>query len=136
MWHTCKVCLFTHSCWCGGKKCRCWMNLWESKVASNIVMLYDIDDKELLISLIKSKNTLQSILDKFWIESTQTVAKNYEGNSVEVLDVNFAKGLWMKSVYCEYKSFNENAECVFCSRIRKEWYLKPCLYYISKKWTT
>jgi hypothetical protein len=88
-----------------------------------------------MVELIKGKNSMSQILKEFWIDSTQTIAKEYSWKPV-ALDKNFARTLGMKTIYCEYTSFNENSECKFCGRKRKDWYLQPCLYYLAKKWQT
>lgn len=135
MWFTCKICNFTHSCWCGWKKCKCWMNLWQARVADSTLRKYPIEDKAKLVELIKWWNSLSQILNEFWLDSKEDIINNNVWKQVS-LDKKFARRLWMNSIYCEYDSFNENAECKFCGRKRKDWYLQPCLYYLANKWQT
>ena len=138
MAYTCKICKFHHSCWCWGKKCRCGMNLWEARTAERLVTTYNIEDTQKLIELIKQKNSEQSILAKLNIDSTQDIVAKYTEtqtttkNIATILDSKFARTIWMKWVYCEYNSFNDEAECIFCWRKRKDWYRMPCLYYLAK----
>lgn len=140
MAYTCKICKFSHSCRCGGKKCKCWMNLWEARTAERLMTTYNIEDTQRLINMIKDRNSESQILNSLWIESTNEIASKYTEKQITnttILDDRFARTIWMKSVYCEYPSFNENAECQFCWRKRKDWYRKPCLYYLAKleeKW--
>lgn len=135
MGYTCRICKFTHSCWCGGRKCKCWMWLGEARIAWKMIEKYKIEDTNKLIKLIKNRANEQTILNEFNIESTKEIAKKFDWNTNAILDEKFARELGMKSVYCEYESFNENSECIFCGRKRKDGYLKPCLYYIAKRWT-
>lgn len=136
MVYTCKVCKFTHSCRCGGKKCKCWMNLWQAKIAEKLINVYKIEDTKQMVDLILQKKNEESILNTLWVENIQNAIETYEEKKINtkttILDDRFARTIWMKSVYCEYPSFNDNAICKFCWRNRKEWYMKPCLYYLTK----
>lgn len=136
MVYTCKICKFTHSCRCGGKKCKCGMWLWEAKVADRLVSTYNIEDTQKLIELIKWKNSEQNILSKLGVDSTKEVVAKYidtPSTVTTILDNKFARTIWMKWVYCEYTSFNADAECIFCWRKRRDWYRMPCLYYLAKQ---
>jgi len=138
--YTCKICKYSHSCRCGGKKCKCWMNLWESRTAERLITTYNIEDTKKLVDMIMDRQSEATILKELWIESTSAIANKYEEREIKettVLDERFSRTIGMKSVFCEYPSFNENAECQFCGRKRKDWFRKPCLYYLAKleeKW--
>lgn len=138
--YTCKICRYSHSCRCGGKKCKCWMNLWESRTAERLINTYNIEDTKKLVDMVMDRQSEATILKELWIESTSAIASKYEEKEIKettILDERFARTIWMKSVFCEYPSFNENAECQFCWRRRKDWFRKPCLYYLAKleeKW--
>lgn len=115
------------------------MNLWEARIAERILTTYNIetkDDIQKLIELIKARKSETSIITSFWLEPTQVIASKYsmiQPSSRTVLDERFARTIWMKWVYCEYPSFNDDAECRFCGRKRKDWYRQPCLYYLAKR---
>lgn len=101
------------------------MNLWEAKVAEKLMSIYNIEDSERLVKLIKNNNSQKKILEELWIDWGETKTETK-------VTINWYKDLWMKSIYCEYSSFNPEAECKFCGRRRKDWYLKPCLYYLEQ----
>lgn len=136
MAYTCKICGFSHSCWCGWKKCKCGMNLWQARIAEKLVNIYKIEDIYKLISLVKERKSEQTILNTLWITDIAEKINSYIEYKPKIkqtiLDDKVARELWMKSVYCEYPSFNENAKCIYCWRTRREWHLKPCLYYLTK----
>lgn len=133
---TCKICGYTHSCRCGGKKCKCGMNLWEAKVAERLINLYNIEDTKTLVDMIFQWKNESTILNALWIESKIEEIQNSEPVYVKkstILDDRFARTIWMKSVYCEYPSFNDEAQCIFCWRSRREWHMQPCLYYLKMR---